>query len=302
VLHVQAITVNRGYSFGIAAPIRYSTSPKRFGSAYIGKNMVNELLVSEAIARARKGDPKEAIASACGIKACDEALRRIQAKPTISLTSQQFYAKQSAEKREFFRNRPPEAERPHQVSKADHCAIVSSILKSVQAGEKPCVLTLLKEHGTRNNRTDDWAIRVRTHRHSKRMTVTLKEYKDHPVLQDLRSGGMLSQTHKGALIGSTYSGFSELLFASSQLVRKNKHLEQQLTERQDELRQLQIETPRLQPAENWKDEAVKLYSSTSQSIRSIAAKVGKSKSTVDDHIQSCIKTGSIVNRSSGITI
>jgi ribosomal protein S19E (S16A) len=264
--------------------------------------MVNELLLSEAIARARKGDPKEAIASACGIKVCEEALRRIQAEPAISLTPQQFYAKQSAEKRAFFRDRPPEAERPHQVSKADHCAIVASILKSVQAGERPCVLSLLKEYGTKNNRAEDWAIKVRTHHHSKRMTATLKEHKDNPVLQDLRSGGMLSQTHKGALIGSTYSGFSELLFASSQLVRRNKHLEQQLTERQDELRQLQVETARLQSTENWKDEAFKLYSSTKQSIRCIAEKVGKSKSTVDDYIQTCIKTGSLLRRSSTVSI
>lgn len=263
--------------------------------------MFNELLVKEAIDRLRKGDPKDAIARALGIKACDEALKRIQAKPATSLTPQQFYAKQSAEKRAFFRDRPPEAERPHQVSKADHCAIVASILSNVQAGEKPCVLSLLKEFGTKNNRSEDWAIKVRAHRHSKRMTATLKEHKDHPVLQDLRSGGMLSQTHKGALIGSTFSGFSELLFASSQLVRRNKHLEQQLTERQDELRQLQVETARLKPTGNWKDEVVKLYNSTSQSIRCIADRVGKSKSTVDDHIQSCIKTGSIVRRLSGVT-
>lgn len=264
--------------------------------------MFNELLVNEAIDRLRKGDSKDAIASALGSKACDEALKRIQAKPVTSLTPQQFYAKQSEEKRAFFRDRPPEAERPHQVSKADHCAIVASILNSVQAGEKPCVLTILKEHGARFNRTEDWAMRVRTHRHSKRMTATLKEHKNHPVLQDLRSGGMLSQTHKGTLIGSTFSGFSELLFASSQLVRKNKHLEQQLTQRQEELRQQQIATARLQPTANWKDEAVKLYNNTSQSIRCIAEKVGKSKSTVDDHIQSCIKTGSILRRSSAVSI
>lgn len=258
--------------------------------------MIIESLVKEAMRSVRRKVPADDIRSKCGNASYNEAVRRVEIEPTTETTTQQFFAKQKAEKLAFFRNRTSKGIRSQRASQQDHDHIVNSILSIVNEGNKPAVPTLLEAYGTKNNRDPEWAKRVATQAHNKKMNKTFQTNKDHPVIQDLKDGRMFTQTHRGALLRSTYSGLAELLFSGSQIVRIQRLIRQQLDEMQEELAIVKIEVARanarLDDIEQWKNDAVVLYNS-GKSLRNIAEKVGKAKSTVADYLNTLIKAGTL---------
>ncbi len=127
-------------------------------------------------------------------------------------TAQHFFAKQAAERRKFFRARTIEGNRIHRASQQDHNYIVKIIFDSVDAGIRPDVRFALESYGRLQQRAPEWASSVAARKKMRKMGKTLAAYKDHAVLRDLKAARMLSQTHKSALQGSTYSGLAELLF------------------------------------------------------------------------------------------
>lgn len=261
--------------------------------------MIIESLVIEAMSLVRRKVAATNISNKYGGDVYQEAVRRIEAESSTSMSTQQFHAKQAAEKRDFFRNRTSQGVPSQRVSQEDHNHIIDSILANVNEGIKPPVQSLLKEHGKQKNRDPEWAKRVSTHTHNKKMGKTLEVNKDHPVIRDLKAGGMYGQTYKGALQRSTYSGFAALLFSGSQLVRNQQLMQQQINKLQEDLTQIKSEVARanarLDDAELWRAEAVSMYSD-GMSFGKIAKQLGKPKSTVNDHINSLVKDGKLSAR------
>lgn len=261
------------------------------------RTMIIESLVLDAIRLLRQNKSAHEVQSRCGIAEYAEAVKRLQNQP--SMTAQQFFAKQEAERREFFRNAAANGKKPQRVSQQDHDYIVGSIFESVDAGTKPTVRPMLEAYGREQNRTPEWAERVAGHKHPRKMGKTLAEYKNHPVLQDLKEGRMRSQTHKSALQNSTYSGFADLLFSGSQNVRTQRAMQQRMDALEVELAAVKTEAARanarIDASEQWKTAAEQLYHA-GESYNAISNKVGKSKSTVGEYILARIRSGELEPR------
>lgn len=263
--------------------------------------MFIESLVCQAIEMLKQGCTREQIEGKCGVASHIEAVKRLPSEPgPESMTPQQFHAKQEAERREFYRKRTAQGNKAQRVSQQDHNYIVDSIFDSVHAGTKPAVRPMLEAYGKEHNRAPEWANRVAAQTHSKKIAKTLAGKKDHPVLQDLKEGRMLSQTHKSTLQNATYSGFAELLFSGSQNVRNQRDLRQRMDALEAELAVVRAKAARantrLNEADQWKANAVELYIA-GKSFAEIANKVGKGKSTVNDYIRSIIRAGKLEARS-----
>lgn len=160
------------------------------------------------------------------------------------LTPQQFHARLEAARRAYFSGRTAQGARAQRVSHQDHAFIVQSIFQSVSEGANPGVKKLLATYGNEQYRSPQWAERVSAQKHPKKMSKTLLAYKQHPVLQELKLAGMLTQTHKSALQNSTYSGFAGLLLSWSQNVRSMLATQQQLDEARKELAVVRAEAAR----------------------------------------------------------
>ena len=215
------------------------------------------------------------------------------------MTPQQFHAKQEAERREFYRKRTTQGNSPQRVSQQDHNRISDFIFNEVDAGKKPAVRPMLEAYGKEHNRAPEWAKCAAVQTHSKKIAKTLAARKDHPVLQDLKEGRMLSQTHKSTLQNATYSGFAELLFSGSQNVRSQRALQAEVHELRTHVTAVEAEAARantrLNESEQWKADAVELYLA-GKSYGDIAALVHKGKSTVNDYIRSLISAGKLPKR------
>ena len=81
--------------------------------------MIIESLVREAVRSIQKNLSVQEVQGRCGNAAYAEAVKRLQSDRPI--TAQQFFAKQEADKREFFRNRASIGQKSERVSQEDHC-------------------------------------------------------------------------------------------------------------------------------------------------------------------------------------
>lgn len=261
---------------------------------------MNENLVTYAMEDIRNGMTAEKCGSRYGDGIYAEAVKRLKSEPSFeNMTPQQFHAKQEAERREFYSKRTAQGNKAQRVSQQDHNYIVDRIFDSVHAGTKPAVRPMLEAYGKEHNRASEWAKRAAVQTHSKKIAKTLAAKKDHPVLQDLKEGHMLSQTHKSTLQNATYSGLAELLFSGSQTVRSQRDLRQRMDALEAELAVVRADAARantrLDEADQWKADAVKLYLAE-KSFAEIADRVGKGKSTVNDYIRSLISAGKLSKR------
>jgi hypothetical protein len=221
------------------------------------------------------------------------------ADSTDGLSPQQFHAKIQRMHREYFQNRSAQGIQTQRVSQQDHNFIVDSIFDSVHAGTKPTVRPMLEAYGKEHSRPPTWAKRAAVQMHAKKLAKTIAAKKNHPVLQDLKEGRMLSQTHKSTLQNATYSGFAELLFSGSQSVRIQRALQKRMDTLEAELAVVRADAARantrLDESEQWKADAVELYGA-GKSYADIADIVGKGKSTVNDYIRSLISAGKVPKR------
>jgi hypothetical protein len=225
--------------------------------------------------------------------------RGYSADSSDGLSPQQFHAKIQKMQREYFLNRSAQGIQTQRVSQQDHNFIVDSIFNSVHAGTKPAVRPMLEAYGKEHSRATAWAKRAAVQKHSKKLGKTIAIKKDHPVLQDLKEGRMLSPTHKSTLQNATYSGFAELLFSGSQSVRSQRELQKRMDTLEAELAVVRADAARantrLDESEQWKADAVELYGA-GKSYADIADIVGKGKSTVNDYIRSLISAGKVPKR------
>jgi hypothetical protein len=244
------------------------------------------------------------IASTYGPRYAELVQERLDAQgyksvSTDGLSPQQFHAKIQRMQKEYYCNRSAQGIKTQRVSQHDHNCIVDSIFDSVHAGTKPAVRPMLEAYGKEHNRAPEWAKRAALQTHSKKIAKTLAAKKDHPVLQDLKEGRMLSQTHKSTLQHATYSGLAELLFSGSQTVRGQRDLRQRMDTLEAELAVVQADAARantrLDEADQWKADAVELYL-VGKSYADIAETVGKGKSTVNDYIRSLISAAKLSKR------
>lgn len=226
--------------------------------------------------------------------AVEESLTARGHRSIGNMTPQQFFAKQEAEKREFFRNRTAKGDKSQRVSQQDHDYIIGGIFDSVDAGTKPAVRPMLEAYGREQRRSPEWAVHVAGHKHSRKMGKTLAAYKNHPVLQDLKEGCMLSQTHKSMLRNSTYSGFAELLFSGTQSVRRQRAIQQRMDALEAELAAVRAEAARANARLDLKDqgkdwkEAVRIILAAEPGIpkRELARRVGMSEGSIRIYMKS----------------
>lgn len=242
-------------------------------------------LVQLALQDLRNGAKGQKVAQTYGIASHSEAAALLANEtPTLK----QFMAQQAAEKRDFFRSRTSQGLKTQRATQQDHDAIIAYVFQSINDGEKPKVLSWLKTYGASNGRNAEWAKCVARHTHNKKMKVTLQGYQTHPVIQDLRHGNLFTQTHKGMLLRATYSGFAEMLYSSSQIVRNHKTMQSRNQELETLLVSAEFEITRtnalLEIGERWKGEAVAMHSE-GISCRKIAEQLGKPKSTVHDYLR-----------------
>lgn len=217
--------------------------------------MIIESLVLEALHLLQKDMPAYEVQCKCGIEAHAEAVKRLKEQPSLgNMTPQQFFAKQEADKQEFFRKRTAQGNKPQRVNQQDHNCIVGTIFDRVDAGDKPAVRPMLEAYGKERGYSPDWAKRVSAQTHPRKMSKTLAAYKSHPVLQDLKKGRMLSQTHKSALQHSTYSGLTEFLFSGTQNVRHQRAVQQRMEALEAELGAVKAEAGRANARLDLKDQ------------------------------------------------
>lgn len=246
-----------------------------------------------------KGASEGKMANRYGLDVYNEAMKRLAVERGTHMTLQQLYAKQEAERRAYFRERTSQGVKSQRASQQDHNAIVDSILRSINDGIKPDVLALLRAYGDANDRDLVWVKRIASQTHNKKMGKTLQLHKSHPVIQELKDARMFTQTHKGAIQRSTYSGLAELLFSGSQNVRKQRHMEREIEELREMIARLKADVAkmhaRVDDSEYWKVKTKEMHVE-GMSCGKIAERLGKAKSTINDYIRTLVKAGILLPR------
>jgi len=207
-------------------------------------------------------------------------------------TPARFYAKQDAEKAQFFRELRAQGVEFHRVSQNDHDFIFDSILTTVDAGAKPAVKPMLREYGERQGYAPEWAERVATRTYPKRVRKSLKAKQNHPVIRDLKDGHMLTQTHQSALKNSTYSGLAALLFSGSQSTREKRAMQARMDALEARLAAAEADAARANArldikdaGLDWKERARAILAAESGiSKRELARRVGVHESTVRKYL------------------
>jgi hypothetical protein len=178
------------------------------------------------------------------------------------------------------------------VTQADHDCIVGSIFDSVEEGVKPAVRPMLEAHCKQRGYDAEWAKAVSGRTYPKKMAKTLATKKYHPVLNDLKEGHMLSQTHKSALQHATYSGLAALLFSGSQTAREKRSMADRMSALEAELAAVRAEANRANArldikdaGKDWKEQArAILAAEPSISNRELSKHVGKGESTIRKYL------------------
>jgi hypothetical protein len=207
-------------------------------------------------------------------------------------TPARFYAKQDAEKAQFFRELRAQGVEFLRISQNDHDFIFDSILNTVDAGTKPAVKPMLREYGERQGYAPDWAERVATRTSPKRVRRSLKAKQSHPVIRDLKDGHMFTQTHQSALQSATYSGLAALLFSGSQSTREKRAMQARMDALEARLAAAEAEAARAiarleikDAGRDWKERArAILVAEPGMSKRELARRVGVHESTVRKYL------------------
>jgi len=207
-------------------------------------------------------------------------------------TPARFYAKQDAEKAQFFRELRAQGVEFHRISQNDHDFIFDSILNIVDAGTKPAVKPMLREYGERQGYAPEWAERVATRTSPKRVRRSLKAKQNHPVIRDLKDGHMFTQTHQSALQTSTYSGLAALLFSGSQSTREKRTMQARMDALEARLAVAEADAARANArldikdaGLDWKEKARAILAAESGiSKRALARRVGVHESTVRKYL------------------
>lgn len=265
----------------------------------------HKIFVSKAIDEIKKGNPLDKICQRYGDNIVNEARALIKQQPIYgTISPQQFHSKQEKERREYFRNRTIEGKPALRVNQQDHNTIIQLIFESINSGTKPNIRSILENRAKQQHYDPLWAKKVTGHMHKKKMRETLELYKDNELMHDLRSEGLLSQTYKSALLKSTYSGFTDMLFSGTQLIRKKRALQQENDDMNSQLKILKAEVTKMNAqidkSENWKLIAREMYND-GESYNAIKNKTGKSKTTVHDYIKRLIKENVLANRNCSAT-
>lgn len=204
----------------------------------------------------------------------------------------QFFSKQKCEQMQFFRDLGASGHVFHRASQADHDYLFTTILSTVDAGVKPAVRTLLQQYGESQGYSAEWAGKVAIKTQPKKMAKSLAKHANHPVIQDLKEVGMLTQTHKSHLKNSTYSGLAEGLFSGSHLARRMQKMEAEMAAVKARLSQVEaaaaVAHAKLDLKEaglDWKEKArAVLAAEPGISKRELARRVGKTHTAVGKYI------------------
>ena len=217
-----------------------------------------------------------------------EAVRAQLATSQQGMTPQGFHAQQSRERAKFFRELKAQGFKVHRASQQDHDYIFGSILDTVDTGTKPAVKPLLREYAEQRGYAPEWAERVAAKTQPRKMGKSLSAATNHPVVQDLKEGHMLTQTHRAMLRSATYSGLAELLFSGSQSTREKRAIRARLDALEAELAQVREQAGRanarldlMDAGLDWKEKArAILAAESSVSGRELARRVGKTEGAV----------------------
>ena len=230
-----------------------------------------------------------------------EAIRQYLSSGSRGMTPQRFHAQQNTERMKFFRELKAQGFKVHRASQQDHDFIFGSILNTVDAGVKPSVKPLLREYAEQQGYEPEWAERVATKNQPKKTARSLRSKQLHPVIQDLKKGHMLTQTHQSTLKNATYSGLAELLFSGSQSTREKQDMRDRLAALEAKLAVVEAEADRANTRLNlmdagldWKEKArAVLAAEPTISKRELARRVGQSEGSIRKywkhlaHQQSC---------------
>jgi hypothetical protein len=214
-----------------------------------------------------------------------EAIRRHLAG---SMTPQQFHAQQNAERMKFFRELKAQGHTGLSASQRDHDFIFDKILTTVDSGAKPAVKPLLREYAAQQGYAPEWVERVAAKNQPRKTAKSLKAHRQHPVIQDLRDGQMLTQTHQSMLKNATYSGLAELLFSGSQSTREKQDMRARLLALEAKLAAVEAVAERANARLNvidagldWKEKARSvLGAEPGISKRELARRVGQSEGSI----------------------
>ncbi|MGO4412174.1 hypothetical protein AB4Z27_04370 [Cupriavidus sp. KB_39] len=223
------------------------------------------------------------------------ARKREEVRSYISgnrVTPQRFHAQQNAELRKYFSERSAQGFQSYRATQKDHDYIFGTILDRVGAGDKPAVKPMLREYGERQGYAPEWAERVAAKRQPKRMAKSLKAQQHHPVIQDLKEGHMLTQTHQSALKNATYSGLAELLFSGSQITREKRAMQARMDALEARLAAAEADVARANArldakdaGLDWKEKARAIIAAEPCiSKREVARRVGMHESTVRKYL------------------
>lgn len=217
-----------------------------------------------------------------------EGVRQHLASGPQGMTPQGFHAQQGRDRTKFFRELKAQGFKVHRASQQDHDYIFDSILDTVDAGTKPVVKPLLREYAEQQGYAPEWAERVAAKTQPRKMGRSLKAATNHPVVQDLKEGRMLTQTHRAMLRSATYSGLAELLFSGSQSTREKRAIQARLDALEAELVHVREQAGRanarldlMDAGLDWKEKArTILTAEPGISGRALARRVGKTEGAV----------------------
>lgn len=174
------------------------------------------------------------------------------------------------------------------VSQEDHRTIIMRLMLELNQGNKPDPKEVLESYRVEIGKSAVWVTKIFRRKFEKYLRELLPELMEHTAFQLMKEHNMLDQTQRANLIASTFTGFTNHVYKSSQIARDvNRLKELAIIDRQEkeELRaRIAALEARMTLVEGWKSTAIQMHEA-GRTYGEIAEKTGEQRGTVIKFIQ-----------------
>lgn len=174
------------------------------------------------------------------------------------------------------------------VSRQDHRTIILRLMAELNQGVKPDPKEILEAYRVEIGKPAVWVTKVFRRKFEKYLRELLPDLMEHTAFQLMKEHNMLDQTQRANLIASTFTGFTNHVYKSSQLARDVSRLKElAILDRQEkeEMRaRIASLEARMALVEDWHPMASRLRAE-GLSYAAIADAVGRKRDTVVKYLQ-----------------
>lgn len=174
------------------------------------------------------------------------------------------------------------------VSQEDHRTIILRLMEELNLGNKPDPKEILESYRIEIGKPAVWVTKVFRRRFEKYLRELLPELMDHTAFQLMKEHNMLDQTQRANLIASTFTGFTNHVYKSSQIARDVARLKELAVIDRKEKEELRARIAALEArmtlVEGWKATAIQMHEA-GRTYGEIAEKTGEQRGTVIKFIQ-----------------